>query len=54
MTVVHNDKTVIDNKEIEGITGGAIDSIESNPGPIYFQGDHGKIEYRNLVLTPTK
>ena len=34
------------------ITGGAIDSIESNPGPIYFQGDHtGGIRYRNITIS---
>ena len=54
VTVVHNGKTIIDKQEIEGITGGAIDSNESGPGPIYFQGDHGKIEFRNIVLTPAK
>ncbi|HSW44487.1 MAG TPA: DUF1080 domain-containing protein [Phycisphaerae bacterium] len=54
LTVVHNGKTTIENQELEGITGGAIDSNEHEPGPIYFQGDHGKIEYRNIVLTPAK
>ena len=54
LTVVHNGQTVIDNKEIEGITGGALDSNEFEGGPIYFQGDHGKIEYRNITLAPAK
>jgi hypothetical protein len=54
VTVVLNGKTVIDNKEIEGITGGAIDSNEFGPGPFYVQGDHSKIEYRSIVLTPSK
>lgn len=54
LTVVHNGKTTIDNKELEGITGGALDSNEFQGGPIYFQGDHGKIEYRNVTLTPAK
>ena len=52
--VVLNGKTIIDNQEVPGITGGAIDSNEFGPGPIYFQGDHGKIEYRNIVLTPAQ
>ena len=54
VTVVANGKTIICNATIPGITGGALDSNEGEPGPIYFQGDHGAIEYRNIVLTPTK
>ena len=41
-----------DHQEIPGITGGALDSNESEPGPIYLQGDHGAVSYRNIVLTP--
>jgi hypothetical protein len=52
VTVVQNGQTIIDNKEIPGITGGAFDSHEELPGPIYLQGDHGGIAYRNIVLTP--
>ena len=44
--------TIVDNVMIEGITGGALDSHESEPGPLMLQGDHGHIEYRNIVLTP--
>ncbi|HTI07797.1 MAG TPA: DUF1080 domain-containing protein [Puia sp.] len=54
ITVVFNGKTVICNQEIPGITGGALDSNEGEPGPIYLQGDHGPIEYRNIVITPVK
>jgi hypothetical protein len=54
VTVVANGKTIICNREIPGITGGALDSKEGEPGPIYLQGDHGPIEYRNIVLTPAK
>ncbi len=51
VTVVQNGQTIIDNQEIPGITGGAIDSREERPGPIYLQGDHGGIAYRNILLT---
>jgi hypothetical protein len=51
---VANGKTVICDQIIPGITGGAIDSKEGEPGPILLQGDHGSIEYRNIVITPTK
>jgi hypothetical protein len=54
LTLVANGKTVICNREIPGITGGALDSKEGEPGPFYLQGDHGPIEYRNIILTPAK
>jgi len=54
VTVVANGKTIICNAAIPGITGGALDSNEGEPGPIYFQGDHGPIEFRNIVITPAK
>lgn len=54
VTVVANGVTVICNREIPGITGGAINSREEEPGPIYLQGDHGPVEYRNIILTPAK
>ncbi|MHC4912994.1 MAG: 3-keto-disaccharide hydrolase [Planctomycetota bacterium] len=54
VTVVQNGRTIINNKEIPGITGGALDSHEELPGPIYLQGDHGGIAFRNIVVTPTK
>jgi hypothetical protein len=52
VTVLQNGRKVIDNQEIPGITGGAFDSQEGSPGPIYLQGDHGGIAYRNITLTP--
>ena len=54
VTVVANGKTVIANQIIPGITGGALNSKEEDPGPIYIQGDHGPIEFRNIVITPAK
>ena len=50
--VILNDKTIIDNQPILGCTGGAITSDESNPGPIYLQGDHTNVDYRNMLLRP--
>jgi hypothetical protein len=52
VTVVLNGKTIIDDKEIPGITGGALNSREAEPGPLLLQGDHGKVSYRNIVLIP--
>jgi len=54
VTVMLNGKTVICNREIPGITGGAINSREGEPGPLLIQGDHGPIEYKNIVITPAE
>jgi len=55
VTVVQNGQTVIDHKEIPGITGGALDSHEGLPGPIYLQGsEEGRVAFRNVVITPAK
>jgi hypothetical protein len=54
VTVVANGKQVICNQEIPGITGGALDSHEGEPGPLFLQGDHGPVEYRNIVITPAR
>jgi hypothetical protein len=52
LTVVHNGKKTIDNQPVLGCTGGALWSDESKPGPIYLQGDHSYVDYRNMVLRP--
>jgi len=54
VTVILNDQMIINNIEIPGITGGALDSREAEPGPLMLQGDHGAIRFRNIFLTPTK
>ena len=54
VTVIANGLTVICNREIPGPTGGAINSKEGEPGPLMIQGDHGPIEYRNIIITPAK
>lgn len=52
LTVVLNGKTIIDNQPVKGVTGGALTSDEFIAGPLYLQGDHGEVSYRNIVLTP--
>ena len=54
VTVEFNGRRVITEREIPGITGGAIDSDEGSPGPIMLQGDHGAIEYRNITIRPAR
>ncbi|MFA5650958.1 MAG: DUF1080 domain-containing protein [Proteiniphilum sp.] len=52
VTVILNGVTIIDNQPVHGPTGGAMQSDVTAPGPIYLQGDHTAISYRNIVLTP--
>lgn len=52
ITVVLNGIKIIDNQPVFGPTGGAIISDVFSPGPIYLQGDHGSVHYRNIILTP--
>jgi hypothetical protein len=55
ITVVQNGQTIINDQEIPGITGGALDSHEEMPGPIYLQGsEKGHVAYRNIVITPAR
>ena len=55
VTVVQNGRTIIDKQEIPGITGGALDSHEGLPGPIYLQGSEaGHVAFRNLSITPAE
>lgn len=54
VTVVLNGRTIIDNAEIPGITGGALDSDESAAGPLMLQGDHGRVSFRKVVVTPAE
>jgi len=55
VTVVRNGTKIHDNQEIPGITGGALDSREGEPGPIFFQGDHdGGMKYRNITISVPK
>jgi hypothetical protein len=53
VTVVLDGITLYEDKEIPGVTGGALDSHEALPGPIYLQGsENGRVAFRNIVVTP--
>ena len=52
VTIVANGKTIISEQNIPGITGGAIDSKEGEPGAFMIQGDHGPVSFRRFVVTP--
>ncbi len=52
VTVVLNDQVVIDDQEIDGPTGGALDSDEQIPGSVMLEAERGALSFRNLVVTP--
>ena len=52
VTVILNGKKVIDNEPLLGATNGGLMSDETIPGPLYLQGDHTAVSYRNIVLRP--
>lgn len=52
LTVILNGQTIIDNQPVLGCTGGALTSDETKPGPIFLQGDHTDVDFRNMVLRP--
>jgi hypothetical protein len=52
LTLVWNGEKVIDDAEVDGPTGGALDGKVLAPGPIMLQGDHGKVAYRNIKIRP--
>ena len=54
VSVKLNGISIIENQEIAGPTGGALDADEAAPGPIKLQGDHGPIEFRNIIVWPRR
>ena len=55
VTVFRNRIKTIDNQEIPGPTGGALDANENDPGPFYIQGDHtGGLRFRNITVQTAK
>ena len=52
ITVVLNGEKVIDNQPVEGCTGGALFGDVTRDGPLYLQGDHTSVRYRNIRFEP--
>jgi type 1 glutamine amidotransferase len=50
VTVILNGVKVHDNVEVNRATGSEIDTNVTEPGPIFLQGDHGTISFRNMVI----
>lgn len=54
ITVVLNGTRIIDNQPVEGCTGGALSSDESQPGPIMLQKHNSGFAFRNMALSLVK
>jgi len=52
ITVIHNGVVVVDHAYLEGITGGALDAHENEPGPIMLQAHGQKINFRRVEVRP--
>ncbi len=49
-----NGKTIQENVELKGPTGGELPGGEKATGPLLLQGDHGIVAYRNIAIEPVK
>jgi hypothetical protein len=55
ITLIRDGETILNHQEIAGITGGALDANEADPGPFYLQGDHtGGMKYRSINISAPK
>ena len=50
ITVILNGKKIHDNVVCDVATGSEIDGNVKEPGPIFLQGDHGTVSFRNLRI----
>jgi hypothetical protein len=54
VTVFLNGQKVHDNQVLDGLTGGALDADEGNPGPVMIQGDHERVHFRRVTVWPIR
>ena len=54
LTVFLNGKMLHNRIRVEGLTAMATDADEAAAGPLTLQGDHGPVDYRNIVITPAR
>jgi hypothetical protein len=52
--VTLNGKTIQENVEVKGPTGGELPGGEKATGPLLLQGDHGVVAYRNIAIEPAR
>ena len=50
ITVTLNGQKIHDNVECNKATGSEIDGNVKAPGPIFLQGDHGTVSFRNIEI----
>ena len=50
ITVILNGKKIHDQVECNKATGSEIDNKVTEPGPIFLQGDHGTVWFRNMRI----
>jgi len=50
ITVILNGKKIHDNVVCDRATGSEIDKNLTQPGPIFLQGDHGTVSFRNMSI----
>ena len=49
-----NGQLLHENVEMKNATPGGVDGKEKPKGPLMFQGNHGPVAYRNIVVKPLK
>ncbi len=54
ITVIQNGVKIHDNVEVTKGTGGELDNNHDQPGPIFLQGDHGTVSFRNVRIKELK
>jgi hypothetical protein len=54
ITLIHNGVKVHDQVQCRKATGSEIDAKIDEPGPIFLQGDHGSISFRNIQIKELK
>ena len=54
ITVIQNGVKIHDNVEVTKGTGGELDNKYDQPGPIFLQGDHGTVSFRNIRIKELK
>ena len=54
LKVILNGQLLHENVEMKNATPGGVDGKEKPKGPLMFQGNHGPVAYRNIVIKPLK
>jgi hypothetical protein len=52
--VLLNGTLIQENIELKGPTPGGVNGKEKAMGPLMFQGNHGPVAYRNIMIKPLK